>query len=375
MLLFFKAQLLLGFLLAFNHLFADVINPTLVEVTAYQDKQIKVELLLNIEAVLSNSAIYKNSKNSPNSDRYDYFRQLLPEQVKQHFLNDLPHFLSQAKLMIKNTSTTLAMKVVSLEVPDIGYQGRPRLSKLVLTTQADISKPMIWHYQAAYGEFVYRYRFYNPDEYTWSVWEWVKNTTSPIIFKIPITKSATQTTLDYINIGFLHILPKGLDHILFIIGIALLALSWQKLLTMVTIFTIAHSITLALATYSLVMLPSVVVEPLIALSIAYIGIENLGKPNHLYTRYGVIFMFGLLHGLGFASVLQSFQTDTNSLIYSLIGFNIGVELGQVLIISLVLFGLWFLRLLSIDTKTYATQPIAVLITITGLLWMFERIFI
>ena len=101
-----------------------------------------------------------------------------------------------------------------------------------------------------------------------------------------------------------HILPKGLDHILFVLGIFLLSPRWKTMLLQVTAFTVAHSITLGLSIYGIVSLPSRIVEPLIALSIAYVAIENLLTRELKPWRLALVFMFGLLHGLGFAGVLR-----------------------------------------------------------------------
>ncbi len=108
----------------------------------------------------------------------------------------------------------------------------------------------------------------------------------------------------YLWLGYTHILPKGLDHILFVLGIFLLSPRWKTMLLQVTAFTVAHSITLGLSIYGIVSLPSAIVEPLIALSIAYVAIENLFTRELKPWRLALVFMFGLLHGLGFAGVLS-----------------------------------------------------------------------
>ncbi len=108
----------------------------------------------------------------------------------------------------------------------------------------------------------------------------------------------------YLSLGYTHILPKGLDHILFVLGLFLLSPRLRPMLLQVTAFTIAHSITLGLSIYGIVSLPSRIVEPLIALSIAYVAIENLVTRELKPWRLALVFMFGLLHGMGFAGVLR-----------------------------------------------------------------------
>ena len=137
--------------------------------------------------------------------------------------------------------------------------------------------------------------------------EWIEGTNWSDV--IDLSKSFTRPTRleiarQYLWLGYTHILPKGLDHILFVLGIFLLSPRWKTMLLQVTAFTVAHSITLGLSIYGIVSLPSRIVEPLIALSIAYVAIENLLTRELKPWRLALVFMFGLLHGLGFAGVLR-----------------------------------------------------------------------
>ena len=135
--------------------------------------------------------------------------------------------------------------------------------------------------------------------------------------------SALNTTIEYLVLGIEHIVPKGLDHILFIIGIFFYAIKFKPLLLQVTMFTVAHSITLILASFNLIFIPATIVEPLIALSISYVAIENIFQRRSTLLRYLIIFIFGLIHGLGFAFVLGDIGLNTSQLVLSLISFNIG----------------------------------------------------
>ena len=171
--------------------------------------------------------------------------------------------------------------------------------------------------------------------------------------------------------GFEHIIPKGFDHILFVLGLFFSCLHFRSLLLQVTAFTIAHSITLILASIGLIQIPSYIVEPLIALSIVWIAIENclLKKPSKW--RYLVVFSFGLLHGLGFASVLSYYGLPKDNFISLLLAFNIGVELGQlsILIIAFVLVNLILKKSFKIDKIRIAAS---IIIGCTGLFWFIER---
>lgn len=142
-----------------------------------------------------------------------------------------------------------------------------------------------------------------------------------------------ETFLNYIPTGFDHIVPKGLDHILFVLGLFFLSSRWSSLLWQISAFTLAHTLTLAAASLGYIVVPGSIVEPLIALSIVYVAIENIYSDGLSRTRPFVIFGFGLLHGLGFASVLAEFGLPEGTFIPALIGFNVGVEVGQLAVIA------------------------------------------
>ena len=148
--------------------------------------------------------------------------------------------------------------------------------------------------------------------------------------------SAGETAARFFGLGFTHILPKGLDHILFVLGLALLSPRLGPLLTQVTSFTLAHTVTLALSTYGVVQLPSRVVEPLIAASIVYVAVENLLTTRLKVTRVALVFAFGLLHGLGFAGALTELGWPEGRRHWALLAFNAGVEVGQITVIGLAL---------------------------------------
>ncbi len=144
---------------------------------------------------------------------------------------------------------------------------------------------------------------------------------------------ALKTFVNYIPVGFDHIVPLGLDHILFVLGLFFLSTRMGPLLWQVSAFTLAHTITLALAALGYVTVPGSIVEPLIALSIVYVAVENLFTDGLSRWRPFIIFGFGLLHGLGFASVLAEFGLPEGTFVPALIGFNIGVEIGQLAVIA------------------------------------------
>ena len=185
--------------------------------------------------------------------------------------------------------------------------------------------------------------------------------------------SLQKKTLIFIKSGFQHIIPKGLDHILFVLGLFFSCLKFRSLLILVTTFTIAHSITLILAGIGWIQLQGDIIEPLIALSIVWIAIENciFKKPSRF--RFLIVFLFGLLHGMGFASVLNHYGLPKDNFLQLLLSFNIGVEIGQLSIIILA-----FLLTKAILRHDYKIDKIkvsaSIIIGIIGMFWFIERVF-
>jgi hydrogenase/urease accessory protein HupE len=174
----------------------------------------------------------------------------------------------------------------------------------------------------------------------------------------------------WIAAGFRHILPLGLDHILFILGLFLLQPKLKPLLWQTSAFTVAHSITLALVVLGLITAPAGVVEPMIALSIAYVGIENLWVKELKPWRVALVFGLGLLHGMGFASVMKELELPEGRIVNPLVGFNIGVELGQIAVLALAFAGtFWLFKHPNFDRFRKTASAV---IAVVGIYWTIER---
>jgi hydrogenase/urease accessory protein HupE len=176
----------------------------------------------------------------------------------------------------------------------------------------------------------------------------------------------------WVSSGFRHVLPLGLDHMLFILGLFLLMPKWKPLMGQSLLFTFAHSITLALAVFGLVNVPGKLVEVLIAASIAWIGIENLVVKKLSKQRLILVFFFGLLHGLGFASVLADKLENIprNELVGPLLGFNVGVELAQISVLATA-----FLIIVPLSRWLRQIQIVgSAFVALAGLAWIVERLF-
>ncbi len=188
-----------------------------------------------------------------------------------------------------------------------------------------------------------------------------------------VEASSQETSLmTWIIAGFRHILPLGLDHICFILGLFLLQPKMRPLLWQSSAFTLAHSITLSLVVLGVITAPAKIVEPMIAISIAYVGIENLWVRELKPWRVALVFCLGLLHGMGFASVMKELDLPEGQVIKPLIGFNLGVELGQVTVLALAFAAtFWFIK----HEKFQIFSKVAsAMIGLVGLYWTYERIF-
>ena len=185
--------------------------------------------------------------------------------------------------------------------------------------------------------------------------------------------SQVHRFLRSVAIGYAHIVPNGLDHILFVLGLFLLATRTRTVLAQVTAFTVAHSITLGLSLYGLVRLPSTIVEPLIALSIVYVAFENIFASRLTPWRLALVFAFGLLHGLGFAEALMALNLPRAEFLSTLVAFNLGVEAGQLSVILVAALAVIALRVPSTEHRRLVVRPASIAIAMVGAYWMVERL--
>jgi hydrogenase/urease accessory protein HupE len=181
-----------------------------------------------------------------------------------------------------------------------------------------------------------------------------------------------ETAWQHLRLGYTHILPHGVDHILFVLGIFLLSAQWRQLLLQISTFTLAHSITLGLTMYGVVSLPARVVEPMIAVSIAYVAIENLLTDELKPWRVALVFSFGLLHGMGFAGVLKDVGLPRSQFLAALVSFNVGVEAGQLTVIAIALAAVSCWRRNQPVYRRLIVQPASLAIALLGLFWTLQR---
>lgn len=359
--------------------FSDVVKPALVEISVNEKGHVDIEVRASIEALLTGiDGRYTNTKDSPNAAQYDVLRKMQDVSLLREFKKFQKEFLNTVRLSGPDNKK-ITLEISNVKIPEPGYTKVPRISVIDLTADIDLTtESLTWYYPMAFGDNAVRLRQVDKlkGKYHWSQWQWLKKDESsePLsLTEIVARKPIYKTIIDYIILGFEHILPKGLDHILFILGLFLFSVSMRPLLLQVTMFTVAHTITLGLAMNGVINLPANIVEPLIALSIAYVGIENIFAKSLNKSRLLLVFSFGLLHGLGFASVLSDFGMPDYAFTTALISFNVGVELGQLTIITsaFLLVGYWFGK--KNWYKKVIVRSVSAMIALVALYWFYERL--
>lgn len=316
---------------------AHEVVPTIADVTA-SDGSLRIEMRVNIEAQLSgiDLDVVDDTDNAENASDYDALRALPVAEIAARVDALVAQWNAGALLSAGGTGVELALQ--SVTVPDVADGELPRISDLVMQATLPAGATSIEvNWPAGAGDLVVRQQGVDAP-FTGLVSGGASS--GPIALAGGGEVTAWQAFADYIPVGFDHILPKGLDHILFVLGLFFLSTRIGPLIWQVSAFTLAHTVTLALGALGLVNVPGSIVEPLIAASIVYVAVENIFSRGLTPWRPVVIFGFGLLHGLGFASVLGDFGLPEAQFVPALIGFNVGVELGQLTVIAMAALALW-----------------------------------
>ena len=357
---------------------AHQLRPALVTVSFGPDASVKLRIETNAEARLAGiGPQHANTDDSPQAALYRALRALPPADLQQRFAAFAADYAQGLTLEAADAGgrwQRLEWVYDGIEVPQVGDV---RLSRKSLIRYHAVLPPgsqrLRWRYAAEYGDAVVSFEQPGHEE---AVSYWLSKGEISPEYPLDQTIAArpwSRVAADYLELGFIHILPKGLDHILFVLGLFLLSRQLKPLLWQVTAFTLAHSITLALSIYGYIDLPSSIVEPAIALSIAYVGIENLLTRELHAWRVVIVFLFGLLHGMGFAGVLTELGLPQNEFVTALISFNVGVELGQLAVISLAFLAVFRLRRNQRAYRRWVVVPGSLGIAIMGLYWTVERL--
>ncbi|MBY6161319.1 HupE/UreJ family protein [Mameliella alba] len=309
---------------------AHEVRPAIGDLTT-EDGAVSLVLRLSMEPVLAGIDLegLDDTNEADGADRVDSLRALSPEALQAEIQSGLAGVLSS--LGIAADGQGVSLTVTEVQVDDVPDESLPRESRLFLTGPLPAgAEALTVSWPSEYGTLILRQTDVE-DGFTGYL---TGGTSDPIAIAGGNAMSGFGAFAYYIPVGFEHILPMGLDHILFVLGLFFLSTRLGPLLWQISAFTLAHTVTLALGALGYVNIPGSIVEPIIAASIVYVAVENIVSDGLHKWRPVVIFVFGLLHGLGFASVLGEFGLPAGQFIPALIGFNVGVELGQLTVIAI-----------------------------------------
>ena len=350
---------------------AHEVVPTIADLTVAEGRVI-IEMRVNLEAQLSgiDLDVVDDTDGAENGADYDALRAQSADDVALRAQGLITLWNTSPFVSVGGAPIVLTLDRVAVpEVPDIEL---PRISSVFLSGEVPAgAKTLRVAWPRGAGDLVLRQQ--GVEEPFTGLISGGTNT-GAIAVSGGSEETGWQVFAGYIPVGFAHILPKGLDHILFVLGLFFLSTRLGALLWQVSAFTLAHTVTLALGALGIVNVPGNIVEPLIAASIVYVAVENIFASGLTPWRPVVIFCFGLLHGLGFASVLGAFGLPAGHFIPALIGFNIGVELGQLSVIAIAFLAVgwcaskpWYRRFIAI--------PASCAIAAIGAYWVVERVFL
>ena len=359
---------------------AHQLRPAIVNLEFTQNGWVKVHIQTNIESLIAGiDSSHDDTDDSPQTELYNQLRALSSEQLTREFKLLEESIISQLNLAFDGVKSDLSL--VRLDIPVIGNLDKSRLSDLHLLAfipnPSDSDKPEVtWQYPKKFGNNVAHFYYDQTPQEKTSHWLTDGVMSPPFELNAAYTpKPFTQVAAEYTVLGFEHIVPKGIDHILFVLGLFLLSVKLRPLLLQVTAFTLAHSITLGLTIYGVISLPPSIVEPLIALSIVAVGIENIFVKTVKIRRIVVVFLFGLLHGMGFAGVLSQLGLPESDFVTALVFFNIGVEVGQLFVITVAFLCVFWLLKNQQLYRQWVVIPVSALISLIGLYWTYERLFL
>ena len=371
--MFFKIFIFLLFFIKSSY--SHELRPAIANLNIYEKDNIinaNLSIRLNLEAIIAGiSTEHSNTEESEKSDEYQDLRKMNPTLLLHEFNSKIKNFHNKINLVSNNKNLDLIL--LNIVIPEVGNTKTIRDTLVNFNILKIDEKNLQFSWNKNLGSIILRINSVTKEPLHTELIDAGKRS------KLFSTKTKTeiaffQNIKKYIQLGFKHIIPKGLDHILFVLALFLLSPKLRPLVFQISIFTLAHTITLILGVLNIIIISGTIVEPIIALSIFFIAIENLFTKNINNLRPYVIFIFGLLHGLGFAGVLNKIGVSSNLFISSLISFNVGVELGQ---ISVIILSYIFIALLFQKKSWYRsriTQPISVVVAFIGFYWFIQRLF-
>jgi len=352
---------------------AHEVKPTIGDLSV-GGGNVVLELRLNIEAFLAGIDLdgLGDTTVSGQSAQYDRLRALKPDALAEKVRSFADEWATRVEIRSDGGwGEPVDLNVAVIDIGPIGDIHLPRTSQLVLKgALSSDTRSLVLTWAAGSGDLVLRQQGVD-DPYTGYF------SGGDASLKITLAGGASQTVEQafaaYVPVGLNQIVPKGLDHILFVLGLFFLSARLRPLLWQISAFSLAHTLTLILGVLGFVRINPEVIEPLIAAMIVFVAVENVfSRRLHLW-RLGEVFGFGLVYGLGFASVLGQYGLPEQQFLPSLIGFNVGVVLGQVAVIvgAYLTVGLWFRN--KSWYRGRIAIPASIVIALIGLYWFVGQV--
>jgi hydrogenase/urease accessory protein HupE len=340
---------------------AHEIGTTRVSVQFQEGRTYEVEIVTDAATLVEKLEASAGESSSPNAD---------PARLQSLLTSYDEKFRQRVKLAFNASD---AHPAIAYSVAPATDATAPAVANIRLTGEipAD-ARRFTWTYGWTFASYALTVRGAVSENVTI---QWLEGgqTSAPLALTAPAPAGRLETAWRYLKLGFAHIVPYGLDHMLFVLGIYLLSRRARSVLWQVSAFTVAHSITLGLSMYGVVAVSPSIVEPMIALSIAYVAIENIFLSELKAWRVALVFAFGLLHGMGFAGALKELGLPRSEFVTALLTFNVGVEAGQLAVISaaFILVGwhcahrAWY--------RSRIVIPASTLIACTAVFWTIQRL--
>ena len=367
-------KILVIFLFFINSSYSHELRPAIANLNVYEKDNVlnaNLSIRLNLESIIAEIDFdHSNTEFSEKSNEYKKLRNMNSDELLKEHNFKIKELVNNIHLLSSNHDYNLSLK--NINIPEVGNLDIIRDTIINFDIKNLKNEEHIFYWGENYGPIILRVNSVeNEDLYSKLIESGKQSDSFSLLTKTNLKVSENIKT--YIDLGFKHIIPKGLDHILFVLALFLLSSKLRPLILQVSIFTLSHTITLFLGVFDIINISPQIVEPLIALSICFVAIENLFTEKLMKLRPYIIFFFGLLHGLGFAGILNDIGVSEGAFIINLISFNLGVELGQ---IGVIILSYLFIALIFQKKKWYrnrVTKPLSMIIALIGFYWFIQRL--
>ena len=350
-------------LLIAPHIQAHEIGTTQVHASFRKDHTFSIDVITAPQALVNKLAAQAHQPRPA---------ALTASQQRERLQSFAPRLAEEASIRFGSVRVVPKVAVLPIATPADPRQA----SYVVVRLTGDIpqhASDFTWQYALTYAAYALALQNEGHGD---PVRQWLEGDQRSAPFPLArdiLPPSRAEVMQQYLQLGYTHIVPYGLDHILFVLGIFLLTTKIRAILAQVTAFTIAHSIPLGLTLYGIVSLSPRIVEPMIAISIVYVAVENLVTSELKPWRVAIVFVFGLLHGMGFAGVLKEMSLPKSELLTALVTFNVGVELGQLTVIAAAFAVIAYWHQKKPWYRNRFVVPASIAIASVGLFWTVQRL--